>query len=516
VGAILDLQTGIRVMLYLAASLQVVAAIVALLLVPVSGMRRSWIVICVALVLQAWRRIYALNSHATLLEAVSALAVSVLLLAGIIGIRAVFVSLRKTRRLLDREIESASIVRNRAGAAIVVVDPDGRVRDMNEVARELLHWQGRSVAGLDWFDTFVVPSDRDETRHAFRRLLGANGGGDEYVESALLDADGAEHTFVWHRRILRDPDGDPIGVRFAGVDMTDSTLLERELTFRSLLLDHTNDSLIVYRFDGTVVYANDTACAYRGVRRENIIGSDVRRFLPHRERDAFAVHLETITNGSCVTFETETVDGEGIVRPLESHTCPVMIGTEPLVVDVSRDITERREAEAAIRRMAYTDHLTGLPNRVLLSDRATLALARASRSGERLALLFMDLDRIKQANDTLGHAAGDELLRQVGERLAAAFREEDTVARIGGDEFVVLVRVADLMDAETAAQRLVSLMAEPFAVGGEEVMSSASVGVAMFPADGSDLDELMAKADAAMYVAKDEGRNRYRLHVATD
>jgi len=149
---------------------------------------------------------------------------------------------------------------------------------------------------------------------------------------------------------------------------------------------------------------------------------------------------------------------------------------------------------------------------VLLFDRARQALARAQRSGERQALLFMDLDNLKRVNDSLGHAAGDDLLRQVGERLGTTFRGEDTVARIGGDEFVVFARVSDVMDAEVVAGRIIELIDEPFVVGGEEIYSSASIGVVVAPEDGTDLDELIAKADAAMYSAKEQGRDRYRLH----
>jgi diguanylate cyclase (GGDEF)-like protein len=120
----------------------------------------------------------------------------------------------------------------------------------------------------------------------------------------------------------------------------------------------------------------------------------------------------------------------------------------------------------------------------------------------------MDLDRLKAVNDTLGHAAGDELLRQVGARLADAFRDEDTASRVGGDEFVLLVRVVDEAEAARIAERLVALVSEPFVVGGDEALTSASVGVAIFPEHGADLDALMSVADAAMYVAKEEGRNR--------
>lgn len=508
----MDQYVVIRVMLYLGAVVSVAAAGYALLLIPVSRMRVSWVLMCLALGVQALRRIMAVADHATLWEAATGLLVSALLLAGLIGIRHVFLMLRRTKQLLDSELGSSSFVNNRAGAAIVVLDPSGRILETNEATRALVRSGERSLTGLDWFSTFVSEERREEPRASWDRLVASGAGNDEYVEYVLTDFEGGEHSVVWHRRLRRDAEGRPVSVRSAGVDLTDSTLLEKELAFRSLLLDHTNDSVLVYRFDGTVVYANDIACAYRGLRREDVVGTDVRRLVSKRDRDAFAIHLETVECGSCVTFETEAVDRDGVVRPLEAHVCPVSLGGDRLVVDVARDITERREAERAIRRLAYTDSLTGLPNRVLLYDRAKLALARAARSGERHALLFLDLDNLKRLNDTSGHAAGDDLLRQVGERLAATFRDEDTVARIGGDEFVVLVRVADANDAEVVAGRIISLINRPFIVGGDEVDSSASIGVAIAPDHGTELDELIAKADAAMYVAKEQGRNRYRLH----
>jgi diguanylate cyclase (GGDEF)-like protein/PAS domain S-box-containing protein len=499
-------------MLYVGAIVSVAAAGYALLLMPLSRMRTSWFLVCVALGIQALRRIIAVANHATPWEAVSGLLVSALLLAGLVGVRHMFLMLRRTRLLLDTELGSRAGIENRAGAAIVVLDPSARIIDVNDAARRLVAAGKRHLTGLDWFETFVPESRRGETRASWQHLVSSRSGNDEYVEYVLVDFDGGEHSVVWHRRLLRDADGEPISVRSAGVDLTDSTLLEKELAFRSLLLDHTNDSVLVYRFDGTIVYANDIACTYRGVRREDIVGTDIRQILPARDRDAFAVHLETVELGSCVTYETEAISRDGITRPLEARVCPASLGGDRLVIDVARDITERREAESAIRRLAYTDHLTGLPNRVLLYDRAKLALARTHRSGERQALLFMDLDNLKRVNDSLGHAAGDELLRQVGQRLASMFRGEDTVARIGGDEFVVLVRVSDVVDAETVAGRIIALVDEPFMVGGDEIYSSASIGVVVAPEDGIDLDELIAKADAAMYVAKEQGRNRYWLH----
>jgi diguanylate cyclase (GGDEF)-like protein/PAS domain S-box-containing protein len=507
----MDQHLLVTAMLYLSAAVSVAAAGYALVLVPLSGTRTWWLVLCVALGLQAVRRVVAVTGQSTIWESVTGLMVSTLFLVGLVGIRHMFVMLRKTRRLLDAELGGHGGVENRAGASIVVLDRDGRVLETNDSARLLMRGSASELLGADWFGAFVPEKSRSDARAAFARLVGSSRRNDEYVEHVVVDLGGDEHSVVWHRRVLRDDEGAPLSVRCAGVDLTHSTFLERELAFRSLLLDHTNDSVLVYRSDGTVVYANDTACAYRGVRREDLVGADIHQLIPPADRGAFAVHMETVEHGGYVTFETEIVDREGIVRPVEVRARSVDLRGDHLIIHVGRDITERREAEAAMRRMAYTDHLTGLPNRVLLADRATQAIARASRGGLVLALLYMDLDRIKAVNDGLGHTAGDELLRQVGVRLADAFRDEDTVARVGGDEFVLLVRVADVAEAGRVAQRLVDLIAAPYVIGGETASTSASVGVALFPGDGVTLEELTACADAAMYVAKEQGRNRFHI-----
>ena len=506
----------IQAMLYVAAVLQVAAAGVALLLIPISGMRKSWIVVCIALGLQAYRRIDAINSHPTLVEAVTALAVSVLLLAGIIGIRSVFASLRRTRSLLDAEVDRGRAVPNRADTAIVILGTDARVREMNDAARRLTRTEGTGLVDANWFEGFVPEENRAKVRAMFDRLVSSGEGDDEYVQYEILDLEGGRHTVVWHRRLMRDAEGRTTGVRIAGIDLTDVTLVEKDIAFRSLLLDRTSDSVVVFRPDYTVVYANSTACSYRGVPREEMIGTDVRRFMLASDRDVVCTRIAALPPGDCLTFETETVDVEGVKHPLESHVCVVSLGDEVFLVDVARDISDRRKAEGAVRRLAFTDQLTGLSNRAHLADRATQSLARAQRSNDTLAFVFMDLDRIKSVNDTYGHAMGDELLRQVGFRLSGMFRDEDTVARVGGDEFIAFARVGGPEDARTLAQRLVELMATPFAIEDSKMAITASVGVSVYPDDGEDLEALVAKADAAMYAAKDEGRGTYHLYHTED
>jgi diguanylate cyclase (GGDEF)-like protein/PAS domain S-box-containing protein len=176
------------------------------------------------------------------------------------------------------------------------------------------------------------------------------------------------------------------------------------------------------------------------------------------------------------------------------------------------DITDRKVAEARVQFLAYRDALTGLPNRTLLQDRLAKALASARRRKEKVALLFLDLDRFKIINDSLGHSFGDLLLQQVADRLQSRARDQDTVARVGGDEFlIVLTSVKDVPDAAVAAERIMDAMTAEFVVQGNSFTVSCSLGLSIFPEHGADAETLIKNADAAMYCAKDSGRNNFQF-----
>jgi diguanylate cyclase (GGDEF)-like protein/PAS domain S-box-containing protein len=185
------------------------------------------------------------------------------------------------------------------------------------------------------------------------------------------------------------------------------------------------------------------------------------------------------------------------------------------VVLTSRDITRRKAAERRIEHLAHHDFLTDLPNRSLLRDRLDVAIAQARRQGQLVATLFVDLDRLKVVNDTLGHAAGDLMLREAAARLAGCTREGDTVARLGGDEFmIVLPNLDDAHGAAAAAQKIRESLAQPTQLNGQEVFVSASIGVSLFPTDAADAEGLLRTADAAMYSAKRHGGDNYQFYTA--
>jgi len=202
----------------------------------------------------------------------------------------------------------------------------------------------------------------------------------------------------------------------------------------------------------------------------------------------------------------------GNVFPAEVCLTALTLSGQPKLLATVRDMTDRKVAEERVQFLAYYDALTGLPNRTLLKDRLSKALASARRQKDNVALLFLDLDRFKIINDSLGHSLGDLLLQGVADRLRGCAREQDTVARLGGDEFlIVLTSVEDIADVAVAAERLMDAMTTEFAIEGHFLSISCSLGISIFPEHGVDGETLIKNADAAMYDAKERGRNNFQF-----
>jgi len=216
-------------------------------------------------------------------------------------------------------------------------------------------------------------------------------------------------------------------------------------------------------------------------------------------------------------FEYSVAEADGNVRHFALGGEPVFdaSGTFAGYRGVGREITEQKAAEARLDRMAYFDALTGLPNRVQVHDRLREAMARADRAQTLLAVMFLDLDRFKEINDNLGHAAGDEALKEAARRLRSCLRSTDGVGRLGGDEFIVLLEdVRQVDEISGVARKIVEAFAEPAAVAGRELPLSTSIGITIYPLDDRDAESLLKNADIAMYRAKREGRNNFQLYAA--
>lgn len=230
----------------------------------------------------------------------------------------------------------------------------------------------------------------------------------------------------------------------------------------------------------------------------------------------FADLHRRLAQGENATLQFEIAGAHGNRRWLEIHAAPMRDARDNIVsmLGVSRDVTERKRAEDQIQYLANFDALTGLPNRVQLADRLRYALRLAKRNDGHVALMFIDLDHFKDINDTLGHSAGDTVLVEVARRLKDALRDEDTAARLGGDEFIVILAEGDEHCAARVAQKLLDAVSQPYRLDPYDLVLNASIGIALFPSDGAELESLSKNADTALYRAKREGRNCYRFFTA--
>ena len=285
-----------------------------------------------------------------------------------------------------------------------------------------------------------------------------------------------------------------------------------EQAFRALV-QHSQDIITLHDEKGVTLYESPSAARVLGYEPGVLIGR-----VPFE-----SIHPKDLKR-TRTAFE-RLLQGEGSAQPLEfrfRHARGHWINLEALgsnqlnhagiqgVVLTSRDVTERKQAEARATYLAHHDSLTGLPNRLLMQDRLNQAITQARRSGGQVALMFIDLDRFKLVNDSFGHVIGDTLLKQVARRLTDCLRDTDTVARLGGDEFTIMLPdVASPQGAGEVAERILSEFAQPFSEAEQELFVSASIGISLFPRDAAVPEDLVSHADTAMYSAKDSGRNNY-------
>jgi len=293
-----------------------------------------------------------------------------------------------------------------------------------------------------------------------------------------------------------------VTARFAA----EAALRESELRYR-LLFEQNAAGVCVTEVTGAILDCNLTFSTMLGYARSELIGRDAGELYARttERTDILSVLTDSPTLNT-VEVELKKKDGQKIW----ALTNITLVGDRIHTTVV--DISDRKRAEEQIEFHAYHDVLTNLPNRKLFTDRLTQSLSRARRSGKPLAVMFVDLDHFKSINDTLGHEAGDELLLEMAIRLRANVRDDDTVARLGGDEFtIILAELRQPEDAVNVAEKIIKAVQQPLTIAGTSIEVSASIGIALFPNDGSDAESLLRNADSAMYRAKESGRNNYQL-----
>jgi len=331
-------------------------------------------------------------------------------------------------------------------------------------------------------------------------------------ERHVKAADGATRVLEVNLLPQLSPSGEAIAAFVLINDITRHRLAEQAVRESEERLRKFSDAThegIVFHERGIITDCNDAALRLAGCTHAEMVGQPVLSFVPADCRD---VVMNNIRMGYERPYESALLTKDGRRIPVE-YTGKVMpFKGQPLRMTVVRDISDRKEAEARIQFLAHHDVLTGLPNRTLLMDRLEFILASARRRDAKVGVIFVDLDNFKTVNDSLGHAAGDALLRVVASRIEDALRGVDVVSRLGGDEFLVVLPDLESEQAPVAvAEKLLAAVCEPVLIDGQSLTVSPSIGIAVFPRDGTNADTLIMNADAAMYLAKDRGRANYQF-----
>jgi diguanylate cyclase (GGDEF)-like protein/PAS domain S-box-containing protein len=440
------------------------------------------------------------------------------------------------QRSRDRELHNTnaflSAVVETSPVAIYTTDTNGNVTFWNDAAERTFGYNREQAVGRR--APFVTPDKADEAARLRSRVLGG-----EVLTGLELNrrrADGVDIVINGSAAPLRDQAGVVTGLLVACIDVTETKNaaadLERhverykeaeraleasEARFR-VLTESSLDLISVVDAEGVIRYQSPALKHLLGYESPDTVGRNVSEFVHPEDMEHSRAALRRIIDArqSIEPVEFRLRHQDGTWRTFES------LGTNCLdnphihgVVFNSRDVTDRKVIQQRIQHLAYHDNLTGLPNRSLLQDRLAHSIARAERTNRKVAVLFIDLDNFKNINDTLGHDVGDELLRQVARRLTECVRAEDTIARQGGDEFIVLCDgLDDGRGASLVAQKILNALRKAFVLGGTDQHVSGSVGIALFPEDGRDAQTLMKNADTAMFHGKTQGKNTYQYFTA--
>jgi len=431
--------------------------------------------------------------------------------------------------LRESEALKASVLAS-AACGIVATDPQGLITVFNPGAEAIFGYAAHEVVGKVtptlWHDAeeiaaAAVALSRDlgcRVEAGFDALVArarCSGQVDER-ETAGVRKDGRRITIRLAVTVMRDAQGALAGYLGTIVDITAQKQAAAQLDLAAKVFEQGGEGIAITDAACNIVMINQAFTRITGYSEVEVLGRNPSLLASGRHNEAFYQSMwESIESLGHWQGEIWNRRKDGSVYPEWLLISRVDgDGATTHYIGTFIDITQHKEAEASIQRLAHFDALTGLPNRSLLEERVRHDLARAHRGREALALMFVDLDRFKNVNDSLGHRVGDALLIQVAERLRRAVRDEDTVSRLGGDEFIVVLPSTDADGAAHVAAKLLEVMAPPYRIEQHELTCSLSAGIAMYPADGESFEALSMSADTAMYRAKQSGRNAYCFFTA--
>jgi diguanylate cyclase (GGDEF)-like protein/PAS domain S-box-containing protein len=432
------------------------------------------------------------------------------------GIEAELIAARDVteRKKAEETVQKLASIVEFSEDAILGKSMDGKITSWNRAAEKMYGYTRGEVVGRDL--SFLVPPGRQaEIQAIMERVL--SGQPIECLETQRLTKTGSVLDVSLSVSPIKDPTGLITGASAIARDITLRKRAEEQLKLQSAALEAAANAIVITDYEGKIVWVNRAFTTMTGYGKEEVLSKNLRLLKSGDQPESYYANLwSTISSGKVWQGEIVNRRKDGTTYTEEMTITPVSrdVGNpaDRYFIAIKQDITKRKRAEERVQYLAYYDALTGLPNRTLLQDRLAKALAGARRRKDKAAILFLDLDRFKDINDSLGHSVADLLLQEVAERLKTWAREQDTVARVGGDEFlIVLTGVKDVADAAVATERIVNLMTAEFVVQGHSLSIGCSVGISIFPEHGADGETLIKNADAAMYSAKENGRNRFQF-----
>lgn len=447
---------------------------------------------------------------------------------------------------------------NHAKIIIIVSQSDGTVVLFNKYAEESTGFTLDEMKGKKLYDTMLLKDKGEQIKN----MLDNNPGTDtiQNAESHIIGKNGEYLDILWNMNILNGLDGKPLYIISMGIDITERKKTEQKLRVSYEELDATHRELAAAdeelkqqyddlriretelkrseeRYRLIIEGVNDGVWDWDGKEGKVFMSQRCKTLLGYGDNDRknnLDAWIEMLNNDAerFSKFITESLS-----EPQKKHfqikyrtrekngkykwlltKGKAIWNTEGIPVRMAgsvTDITEQKLTEEKIHNMAYFDALTGLPNRVLFMDRLSVAIDSAQRKNRMVAIYFLDLDNFKTVNDTLGHSFGDELLSTVSRQLKMKMRKSDTIARLGGDEFIMIQsNVKELEEVTQVALRIKGIFQQPWILDGHEFYVTASIGISVYPNDGTAIDVLMKNADAAMYRAKETGKNNFQLFTS--
>ncbi len=460
-------------------------------------------------------------------------------------------------KLAQEQVVSNGIIEN-AKTVIIICSPDGKVVLFNKFAQEVSGYQAKEVEGKKISDIPFI--NRETSLGTIIAECITKNQNVQNIETSLITKGKKLIHVLWNIDVIRDTENDTLSIVAMGIDITGRKTAESKLTESYQELESVHHELVTKEIELKLQYddlntrgkelkrseeryrlavegVNDGIWDWDGrdgklfmsARSRLILGFDSEQEYMSIEKWFSSIHRDDLdrfvrTLNKYITepqkkhlqieYRVKTPDGKEKWVRTRGMAIWDEGGIPVRAAGSITDITEQRLSDEKIHQLAYYDSMTGLPNRTLLTDRFIVAAAAAQRKGRSVAVFFLDLDNFKTINDTLGHTYGDELLKIVGNELKLKLRRSDSLARLGGDEFIILqANVNNMDEVHRLATRIMEIFKHPWLLDGRDFYVTASIGISVYPNDGSDLHELMKNADAAMYRAKEAGRNNFQVYT---